>query len=70
MSLKSKWVDNRCCDWDTFLAGFMEAAERAKVPLLIIDRCEARRLWRRHSCTGSEALYHLKAELLSEIYYW
>lgn len=60
----SKWVDRKCCDWDTFLTDVMGACERLKFPLVLIDRCAARRAWRRHSCTGAEVV---KMQRLREI---
>jgi len=53
---KSKWVDRRCCDWDTFLCSVMNAAQRLKFPLILVNWCEARHTWRHHSCTGAEAV--------------
>lgn len=50
------WVDRRCCDWDTFLDSLLAAARRTGFPILLVDRCEARRYWRRHSCTGAEVI--------------
>lgn len=56
MARASKWVDLRCCDWDTFLSSLMVAAQRLSFPLILVNRCEARSYWRRYSCTGYEAL--------------
>ena len=46
----------KCCDWDTFLWGFLDAARRRRFPLILVNRCEARKLWRHWACTGAEAL--------------
>lgn len=56
MARASKWVDLRCCDWDTFLSSLMVAAQRLNFPLILVNRPEARSYWRRYSCTGYEAL--------------
>jgi hypothetical protein len=37
MSIKSKWVDNRCCDWDALLVGFIEAATDEEVGVNTCD---------------------------------
>lgn len=50
------WVDRRCCDWDTFFTSLLHAAEKLKFPLLLVNRCEARRCWRKYSCTGAEVI--------------
>lgn len=34
----------------------MVAAQRLNFPLILVNRCEARRYWRLYSCTGYEAL--------------
>lgn len=69
MPLKNQWVDRRCCDWDTFLDGLMAAAHRMGFPLLLVDRCEARRYWRRHSCTGAEVIRMQRAREMDAALY-
>lgn len=44
-----------CCTFDTFLNAFMRAAHQKRIPLLCVNRLEARRDWRR-GMTGFEAL--------------
>jgi len=56
MARKKRWVDRRCCDWDTFLCSVMASAARLKFPVLLINRCEARRYWRHYGCTGHEVV--------------
>lgn len=54
-----------CCDFSTFLEGFLAAARRHKVPLACINRLQARRDWRL-GLTGNEALLMQKRELEKE----
>lgn len=56
MAREQKWVDRRCCDWDTFLTSLMAAAQRSRFPLLLVNWYEARSYWRRNSCTGAEVI--------------
>lgn len=69
MASKSKWIDRRCCDWDTFLCGVMKAAQRLKFPLILVNRCEARHYWRRHSCTGAEIVQMQRNRELNDAAY-
>lgn len=69
MTRKKLWVDRRCCDWDTFLTGLMAAAHRSGFPLLLVDRCEARRYWRQHSCTGAEVIRMQRAREMNDALY-
>lgn len=57
-----------CCTFHTFLEGFIASARRNSVPLLLIDRCLARRHWRT-GLTGHEALTTQRTRLLKEAYY-
>ena len=66
---KAPWVDRRCCDWDTFLISLMAAAQHLKFPLLLVNRCEARRFWRRHGCTGAEVIIMQRARELDDALY-
>ena len=63
------WIDRKCCDWDSFLSSLMAAAQRMNFPLLLVDRCEARRYWRRHSCTGAEVIKMQRARELDAALY-
>lgn len=54
-----------CCEWHTFMGDFMNAAARYKVPLICINRLQARRDWR-SGMTGSEALLMQRQVLLKE----
>lgn len=54
--MKEKWVDRRCCDWDTFLTSLMRACEKLKFPLILINWRMARRDWRRYGMTGAEVV--------------
>jgi hypothetical protein len=66
---KTPWIDRRCCDWDTFLTSLMAAAERKGFPLLLVNWCEARSAWRRHSCTGAEVIHMQRARELNDALY-
>lgn len=66
---KRPWIDRRCCDWDTFLTSLMAAAHRERFPLLLVNRCEARRYWREHSCTGAEVIKMQRAREMNEALY-
>lgn len=66
---KSPWIDRRCCDWDTFLTGLMGAAHRLNFPLLLVNRCEARRYWRRYGCTGAEVIKMQRAREMNQALY-
>lgn len=67
--MREPWIDRRCCDWDTFLNSLMNAAQRMKFPLLLVDRCEARRFWRHHSCTGAEVIRMQRAREINAALY-
>ena len=54
-----------CCEFSTFVEGFMAAAEQHKVPLACVNRLQARRDWRA-GLTGFEALWMQKRELEKE----
>lgn len=56
MAGKKKWIDRKCCDWDTFLCSVMAAAEQLKFPLILINACEARHYWRHYGSTGAEVV--------------
>ena len=58
--------NNACCSWDTFLDGFLKSASQKGLPLLIVDRCKARRFWR-EGLTGAEAVHMIRSELLKEV---
>lgn len=66
---KKPWVDRRCCDWNTFLTGLMGAAQRLQFPMLLVNWCEARRYWRRYSCTGMEVIKMQRAREMNEALY-
>lgn len=66
MAKKRKWVDRRCCDWDTFLTSLMAAAQRYRFPLILVNWCEARSYWRRHSCTGAEVIQMQRVREVSD----
>ncbi|UZS74302.1 hypothetical protein OQB66_08340 [Pseudomonas syringae] len=69
MVRKKAWIDRRCCDWDTFLCGVMDAAHRLNFPLILVNWCEARSHWRRYSCTGAEVVKMQRSrEINSAIY--
>jgi len=61
-----KWVDRRCCDWDTFLTSLMAAAQRYRFPLILVNWCEARSCWRRYSCTGAEVIQMQRAREVND----
>lgn len=65
---KKRWIDRRCCDWDTFLNSFTKAAEIKRFPLLMVDRMQARSDWRRYGMTGHEALIMQYNRALEELY--
>jgi hypothetical protein len=44
-----------CCDWQTFEESLLHAFACQAVPCILIDWKRARRDWKRHHCTGSEA---------------
>jgi len=54
-----------CCCFDTFLEAFMAGARRYGVPLILVDRLQARRHWRT-GLTGQEALVTQRRVLLQE----
>lgn len=54
-----------CCTFEAFTSGFVAAALRHKVPLILIDRLRARRDWRA-GMTGAEALLTQRGDLLRE----
>lgn len=56
MQRTPKWVDRRCCDWDTFLGSVMKACQKLGFPLILVNWCEARRYWRTYSCTGADII--------------
>lgn len=47
----------------------MAAAQRLNFPLLLVNRCEARRYWRRYGCTGAEVIHMQRARELKEVIY-
>ncbi|SEG13922.1 hypothetical protein [Marinobacterium lutimaris] len=61
----SKDYYNGCCEFSTFLEGFLSSARRNKVPLVCINRLQARRHWRM-GMTGNEALLTQRMELARE----
>jgi hypothetical protein len=66
---KAPWIDRRCCDWDTFLTGLMGAAHRLSYPLILVNWCEARRYWRRYSCTGTEVIKMQRGREMNDALY-
>ena len=54
-----------CCEFSTFVDGFLAAARRHDVPLACINSLQARRDWR-SGMTGYEALMMQRRELLKE----
>lgn len=57
-----------CCEFSTFLEGFLNAARRYDVPLVCINQLQARRHWRA-GMTGAEALDMQKREMQREAEY-
>ena len=47
----------------------MNAAERTRFPLILVNRCEARRYWRRYSCTGAEVIQMQRIREVNEAQY-
>lgn len=66
---RKRWVDKRCCDWDTFLDSLLASAQRLKFPIILINRCEARHAWRSYSCTGHEVVLTQRARELQDALY-
>jgi hypothetical protein len=69
MVRKKRWIDRRCCDWDTFLDSLLASARRLNFPLLLINRCEARHFWRRYGCTGHEVVLMQRGRELQDAGY-
>lgn len=68
MPVAERHLFNRsCCGRDTFFCAFLKAAYEDAVPLLLVDRCLARRRWRQ-GLTGREALMMIRKDFLKEIY--
>lgn len=57
-----------CCTFEAFTTGFIEAANRKKIPLVLINKLRARRDWR-NGMTGFEALQTQRFEILKEAEY-
>ncbi|VVP60584.1 hypothetical protein [Pseudomonas fluorescens] len=66
---KEMWIDRRCCDWDMFLFELIGTAYQMKFPLLLVNWCQARRYWRRYSCTGAEVIKIQRAREINETLY-
>jgi hypothetical protein len=66
---KELWIDRRCCDWDMFLFELIGTAYQMKFPLLLVDWCQARRYWRRYSCTGADVIKIQRAREINETMY-
>ena len=66
---KEIWIDRRCCDWDMFLFELIGTAYQMKFPLLLVNWREARRYWRRYSCTGAEVIKIQRAREINEALY-
>jgi hypothetical protein len=45
-----------CCDWDTFKESFLAAWRTKNVGEALIDWPIAKKDWKRHHCTGAEAV--------------
>ncbi len=56
-----------CCEWWTFRDVFLLACHDLKVPLLCVDRLQARRHWRA-GWTGLESAQWFRNQLLLELY--
>jgi len=56
-----------CCNFDTFLNSLCSAARKTKFPLLLVDRLQARKHWRK-GMTGYEALITQRNQQMSGIY--
>lgn len=69
MARKKRWVDRRCCDWETFLTGLMGSARRLNFPLLLINWCEARHCWRHYACTGHEVVLMQRGREMQDALY-
>ena len=57
-----------CCSFDVFFTGFIAAARNHHVPLVLIDKLQARRHWR-CGMTGHEALLTQRKILINEAEY-
>ena len=60
-------VFHGCCEWWAFRDSFLKSCRDLKVPLVCVNRLQARRHWR-SGWTGNESAYSFKFQLLLEIY--